>query len=315
MRKRIVLIIALLIIIAAPLYAFAHPGKTDSDGGHTDSETGDYHYHHGYPAHEHRDMDGDGIPDCPYNFDDKTGWNSGTRSGGGNLKDDENEAWQLSDYLSFVFFLTSFVFLILWRIKCSDYKKLQKFVDNARKELDQKRINVEKLEKQLISDTDELRAEIKKKHEREIEKIKEEYCKKYADFEVMYDLNTKSGSSSDSRAAAIFCSKTIEELAGAPDGDYIGEDDLPYSFDKENGIYGKYSRYITAKGKCYHTRHCDGYIEYNALIVKKEFPELHSCEKCCSQLPEMDWVDRYYALQKAADISGVTFTKRKIDKD
>lgn len=38
----------------------AHPGRTDSAGGHYDSSTGEYHYHHGYPAHQHKN----GI--CPY---------------------------------------------------------------------------------------------------------------------------------------------------------------------------------------------------------------------------------------------------------
>lgn len=51
---------------------FAHPGRTDSKGGHTNHSTGEYHYHHGYSAHDHYDMDGDGNVDCPYDFDDKT---------------------------------------------------------------------------------------------------------------------------------------------------------------------------------------------------------------------------------------------------
>lgn len=59
---------------------YAHAGRTGVDGGHIDSETGEYHYHHGYPAHDHEDIDGDGIADCPYDFDDKTGENSGTNS-------------------------------------------------------------------------------------------------------------------------------------------------------------------------------------------------------------------------------------------
>ena len=50
----------------------AHPGKTDSNGGHYNHSSGEYHYHHGYPAHDHYDMDGDGDIDCPYEFDDKT---------------------------------------------------------------------------------------------------------------------------------------------------------------------------------------------------------------------------------------------------
>ena len=50
----------------------AHPGRTDSSGGHTNHSTGEYHYHHGYSAHDHYDMDGDGVIDCPYDFDDQT---------------------------------------------------------------------------------------------------------------------------------------------------------------------------------------------------------------------------------------------------
>lgn len=58
--------IALLCLFVPSSYA--HPGRTDSAGGHTDKSTGEYHYHHGYPAHQHYDMDGDGVPDCPYEF-------------------------------------------------------------------------------------------------------------------------------------------------------------------------------------------------------------------------------------------------------
>lgn len=68
----------LLVIPSLLLVAFAHPGRTDSNGGHTNHSTGEYHYHHGYSAHDHYDMDGDGDIDCPYDFDDKTGTNSGT---------------------------------------------------------------------------------------------------------------------------------------------------------------------------------------------------------------------------------------------
>ena len=67
------LLIAIAICLNLPAIAFAHSGGTDFSGGHTDHDTGDYHYHHGYPAHDHYDMDGDGVLDCPYMFDDKTG--------------------------------------------------------------------------------------------------------------------------------------------------------------------------------------------------------------------------------------------------
>ena len=75
MKKLFALIILLLLL---PVSVSAHSGMTDSNGGHKDGS--DYHYHHGYPAHDHDDKDGDGDLDCPYDFHDRTGWNSGTSS-------------------------------------------------------------------------------------------------------------------------------------------------------------------------------------------------------------------------------------------
>jgi hypothetical protein len=70
MKKKI---IALLLVALLPCsVAVAHSGGTDSHGGHTNHSTGEYHYHHGYSAHDHYDMNGDGIKDCPYTFKDNT---------------------------------------------------------------------------------------------------------------------------------------------------------------------------------------------------------------------------------------------------
>lgn len=77
MRKTIKVCFLLLLTLLLPITALAHSGGTDSSGGHTDHSTGEYHYHHGYPAHDHYDMDGDGVIDCPYDFDDKTNETSG----------------------------------------------------------------------------------------------------------------------------------------------------------------------------------------------------------------------------------------------
>lgn len=66
MKKVIVFIIITLIVAFVSLTGFAHSGGTDSNGGHYDRSTGDYHYHHGYPAHDHKDTNGDGIKECPY---------------------------------------------------------------------------------------------------------------------------------------------------------------------------------------------------------------------------------------------------------
>ena len=58
--KPLCVFLALFLLLSCS--ALAHSGRTDSNGGHRDSSTGEYHYHHGYPAHQH--IDGK----CPYAF-------------------------------------------------------------------------------------------------------------------------------------------------------------------------------------------------------------------------------------------------------
>ena len=58
--KRYVAIFLLCTIICLP--SSAHSGRTDSRGGHTNRSTGEYHYHHGYPEHQHTN----GV--CPYDY-------------------------------------------------------------------------------------------------------------------------------------------------------------------------------------------------------------------------------------------------------
>lgn len=70
LTKRIITAAGCLLMLTS--VASAHPGQTDANGGHWDNSTGEYHYHHGYPAHQHTN----GV--CPYDYDDRTGWNSGT---------------------------------------------------------------------------------------------------------------------------------------------------------------------------------------------------------------------------------------------
>lgn len=74
------LLLVATVCLCFSVSAYANPGRTDSNGGHTDRDTGEYHYHHGYQAHQHSDMDGDGELDCPYDFVDKTGESSGSHN-------------------------------------------------------------------------------------------------------------------------------------------------------------------------------------------------------------------------------------------
>ena len=100
-----ILILSLVICLVLPV--LAHSGKTNSDGGHYDSDTGEYHYHHGYPAHQHTGGK------CPYDYDDNTNHNSGSSSTSSNTKSDEPDIFgfiMVSLGLGILFFLiASFV--------------------------------------------------------------------------------------------------------------------------------------------------------------------------------------------------------------
>ena len=67
-KKGLNITISIILLFVFLISAAAHSGKTDANGGHAGSLP--YHYHHGYPAHDHNG----GV--CPYDFDDKTSWNS-----------------------------------------------------------------------------------------------------------------------------------------------------------------------------------------------------------------------------------------------
>lgn len=83
-------LVLLLSILSIP--SSAHPGRTDMQGGHVDASTGEYHFHHGYSAHKHADFDGDGVIDCPYDFDQ--GPSSSGSSSGSSSSSDSSIGWR-----------------------------------------------------------------------------------------------------------------------------------------------------------------------------------------------------------------------------
>lgn len=72
LRSFLIVVSALLLTMSVTPPVSAHPGSTNADGGHMNRSTGEYHYHHGYSQHNHEDKNGDGVLDCPYEFDDQT---------------------------------------------------------------------------------------------------------------------------------------------------------------------------------------------------------------------------------------------------
>ncbi len=92
MKKLVFLLITIAVVITATFPVLAHSGRTDENGGHLNHATGEYHYHHGYPAHQHEN----GV--CPYDFDDKTGQYSGG-SGSSNSKYANNSNADTTKYI------------------------------------------------------------------------------------------------------------------------------------------------------------------------------------------------------------------------
>jgi hypothetical protein len=58
--KKLFFVLVLIFIFLFSFKVVAHSGRTDSEGGHYNHFENEYHYHHGYPAHDHPNGE------CPY---------------------------------------------------------------------------------------------------------------------------------------------------------------------------------------------------------------------------------------------------------
>ena len=92
MKKYLKIFLLLFCMLLSTIVASAHSGGTDSSGGHTNHSTGEYHYHHGYPAHQHPN----GI--CPYKQSNTENYGNGSTGSGGSISgsnnsDDNSSAW------------------------------------------------------------------------------------------------------------------------------------------------------------------------------------------------------------------------------
>ena len=121
-----VLLILLAFILTLGLCSSAHSGRTDSNGGHRETATGDYHYHHGYPAHYHTS----GV--CPYNFDDKTGSSSSSSEHGSNGQSGKrvsntSNSFSSIGYVGAVLVGTGYVTSVVIRSKMEQRSRQEKY--------------------------------------------------------------------------------------------------------------------------------------------------------------------------------------------
>lgn len=111
MKKAFFFVVIVLIFLCTITVSNAHSGGTDSSGGHTNSATGEYHYHHGYPAHQHPG----GV--CPYQSNSSSG---GSSSGGSSSSRDDTSDNTQKIICGVITFVASLCFGIFLSIKDID---------------------------------------------------------------------------------------------------------------------------------------------------------------------------------------------------
>ena len=284
---RILVAVALVALIYV-VPVLAHSGRTDSQGGHYDSETGEYHFHHGYPAHQHYDIDGDGKPDCPYEFDDKTGSRSGSSSGSSAKAAKESGAKVTTTQAAaegedragitsaIVGWCTAGVATLaafaLWRNGEAEGKAHNEAMDGLRKTLRQETSKVEAQAK--LIDTFEQRG---REQQAEILALKRENAAKQAEADrANRELDRQQG-------------RIPRDIAFAPDG-------MPaYWRPDSERPYGSYTVYIRRDSGIYHLDpYCAGWApEVGHLFDVLETP-LRPCKRCAAGRLPVEKIPAWY---------------------
>lgn len=250
MKKLLPCIICLLFCVVV---AFAHPGSTDSNGGHYDRSTGEYHYHHGYPAHQHTG----GI--CPYDYDDRTGWNSGTSGGSSSSNvtrtepqaDDTDNGFKISlGLVVFPLFLLGIFGFFDWAIShIRSFFKSCVFVLSGKSR---------KMAAQLRTELDEIKTH----------------------YQRLANINVDD----------------LRRVCHVPDDSYLSDPDLlPYSND-DIGPFGRYTVWLNHRGDIYHDPGCRYFSAdrpTNAIRLPKN---AKPCGKCRPERPDVTWVSSYRSI-------------------
>lgn len=274
-------VILVFLMLFLPVTVMAHPGRTDGRGGHTNHSTGEYHYHHGYSAHQHYDMDGDGKADCPYDFKDDTDHRSGSSNSATGKSSyitspttsatepqmpstvpiapktttKKEEANPVPAWIYWCFGILLIVILVMYKIiRNKDWQmKEQERIFRSREEAQKRDMS------------------------KGLEAFHNALVEKYGD-------------------------RYIYEISGAPKGDYLDKELLPHSssaqkFGRDPYIYyfGGNPNWSNVK---YHHRTCRFAKEsypVNAYQINKR-RDIQRCALCYCILPDTDWVDKYKQL-------------------
>ena len=285
-----------------PVTARFHPGSTDSKGGHNDHSTGEYHYHHGYPAHQHEDLDGDGVLDCPYDFKDKTGQNSGGLSNGtsGNTTRGGYEYpkptpsarpsseklfdsfWDIISYIFQCLFALGILSMFVLPIVCEIKKKKAEKTRFIRYQQEENKRQEQRLK-------DEAK-------QRQVEEAQEKIKRLQAEQQFIKEKNEYS---------ALYAGKSLLEACNAPDGCYISEDGLPASRSGLIDRWGSEYTFYVSRSRKYHEASCRYGVNgeaVNAFTLREDlktriYYRKSPCGLCKPVLPDLSWYDEYLRIK------------------
>ena len=294
----------IIFMLISGISVSAHPGRTDSQGGHYDRDTGKYHYHHGYPAHQHPN----GI--CPYENNEKETttrkYYSNSDSDGNSGRDSttsitpkekeqitQRVAATTREHLStinkddnkppLIFLILFVIFLILFGTLSaigilllihSIVITIQEYIDKERKRKELDRQWKQELEQSIAAGrkfVEEHKTEIFE-IKQNIKKMKEErllLIKKYNNFSAF---------------------KILNNIPGVPASASFYTDKKIYTNDLEYPVFG----YTSLKGHCFHLikGHCNSYTRHYLFDIAEVY---YPCRVCAKNFREKyKW---YYDIQ------------------
>lgn len=311
---------------------FAHPGRTDENGGHTNHSTGEYHFHHGYPAHQHSDTNGDGILDCPYSYSNNTtntnkSSSSATRSAPDNsysssgstfatkpteLKvdnslsastnklDDSNSklAITVADTNAEFVILVIGSGIVLSLFLSAQAKSIRdKYSRNAFSETS---LNQEQESQNRIIEIDKENREEGLMAQPNAEQLNKEHLDNQVilceeKISIIYEYKEYSIKSSHKKES---CVTSVLNMVGAPEGAYVDSSGMPHMMDASGS--DMYILYLSSTKK-YHTKQCRyayGCAPINMRKIQQNRYKYMPCALCTPFLFDTDWVDRYQKLIK-----------------
>lgn len=292
----------LSLCLLLPVTAQLHPGSTDSKGGHIDNSTGEYHYHHGYPAHQHEDLDGDGVLDCPYDFVDKTGENSGGPSSSTTRGRNEylmpTPSPTPSPQRSFRKLLNILGNILAGFLQCLwALGALSMFVIPIVCEIKKKKAEKDRFIRYQQEEKARREQERKEENERRQKEEAQQNIKRLqAEQQFIKERN---------KYFSLYAGKSLLEACNAPVGCYISDDGLPASRTGLIDKWGsKYTFYVSRsrkyhKASCMHGKNGEA---INAFTLREDlksrvYYQKSPCGLCKPVLPDLSWYDEYLRIK------------------